>query len=154
MKIRHLSVEIAHEVAKELVWDNQFDILHEDQLFIFAHQHRRVHRLVGKVDYIIVDCPLLMCIPYIPKGSYVKLEPLIAETWNAFDNVSFLLNRSTDIVYDERGRYQDEAGSKAKHGEIIAILDKYDVPYTNVDVDPDAPKRIVEKLQSAGYIET
>ena len=135
MKIQHLGVEIAHEFAKDMVWDDRLDILKEDQLYVFANQHRRIKRLIGKVDYVIVDCPLLMCIPYIATGFYDSLEPLIVESWNAFENISFVLNRSPDAVYDNRGRYHSESESAEKHAEILAILHKYNVPYTNIDVD-------------------
>ena len=133
MKINQISVEVANEFAKDLVWNNQFDILTEDQLYVFAHQHRRIYRLIDKVDYIIADCPLLMCIPYIAKGFYENLEPLIVEAWNSFDNQSFVLNRPT-FSYESGGRYQDEEGSIKKHEEIIDVLIKYDVRYTELEV--------------------
>jgi len=133
MKINQISVEVANEFAKDLVWNNQFDILTEDQLYVFAHQHRRIYRLIDKVDYIIADCPLLMCIPYIAKGFYENLEPLIVEAWNSFDNQSFVLNRPT-FNYESGGRYQDEEGSIKKHEEIIDVLIKYDVRYTELEV--------------------
>ena len=143
-----MSVEIAHEVAKDLVWENRMDILREDQLIVFAEQHRRVARLIGKVDYVIVDCPLLMCIPYICEGFYKNLEPLIVESWNAFDNISFVLERSPDAVYVEDGRYHNKQQSIEKHQEIVDVLVKYDVEYTSINVHPEAPKTIVSLLSS------
>lgn len=146
MKINHINVEVANEFAKDLVWNNQSDILIEDQLYIFAHQHRRIYRLINRVDYIIADCPLLMCIPYIAKEFYTNLEPLIVEAWNSFDNQSFVLNRPKDLKYESRGRYQDEEGSFKKHKEIVDVLIKYDVRYTEVDVDEHTVDTIYETL--------
>ncbi len=143
MKIRHINVEVANEFAKDLVWNNQSDILTEDQIYVFAHQHRRIYRLLNKVDYIIADCPLLMCIPYIAKGFYTNLEPLIVEVWNNFDNQSFVLNRPSDLNYECGGRYQDEEGSIKKHEEIVDVLIKYDVHYTEVDIDESTVDTIV-----------
>lgn len=133
MKINQISVEVANEFAKDLVWNNQFDILTQDQLYVFAHQHRRIYRLIDKVDYIIADCPLLMCIPYITKEFYKNLEPLIVEAWNSFDNQSFVLTRPK-FKYESGGRYQDEEGSIKKHQEIIDVLIKYNVQYTELEV--------------------
>jgi hypothetical protein len=147
MKINHIEVEIANEVAKDYVWENQMNILTEDQLIVFAKQHRRVYRLIDKVDYVIADCPLLMCIPYIPKNSYKSLEPLMVEAWNSFDNISFLLQRP-DVPYNEKGRYQNEEESKQKHQEIINVLHKYDVPYWNVVVNPTAPQEIFSYFET------
>ena len=134
MKKNQLDVEISQEFAKDLVWNNQFDILKEDQLYVFAHQYRRISRLIGKVDYIIADCPLLMCIPYIAEGFFTKLEPLIVEIWNSFDNQSFLLTRPTDFKYEAEGRYQDEEGAVNQHNKIVDVLTKYDVSYSEVNV--------------------
>lgn len=141
MKINNIDVEIANEVAKDYVWEERTNVLKEDQLIIFAEQHRRIYRLLNKVDYVIADCPLLMCIPYIPKNSYKNLEPLMVEAWNSFDNLSFLLNRP-NIPYNEKGRYQNEQQAKEKHKEIVDVLNKYDVTYTSVDVCEHAPTEI------------
>ena len=148
MKVQHIDVEIANEVAKDYVWEDRTNVLKEDQLIIFAKQHRRIYRLIGKVDYVIADCPLLMCIPYIPKNSYKLLEPLMVEVWNSFDNISFVLNRA-DVEYNPSGRYHTEEQSVKKHNEIVDVLNKYQVPYTEVAVGPAAPKEIIKLLSVA-----
>ena len=145
MKLKHINVEIAHEVAKDYVWEEQLGILHNDQLLVFAQQHRRIYRLMNKVDYIIVDCPLLMCIPYIAEGFLRGLEPLIVESHHTFDSQSFVLNR-TDAEYNPEGRYHNEIESIEKHREIVDVLHKYDIPYSEIDVGPEAPKKIMSLL--------
>ena len=146
MKINQIEVEIAHEFAKDLVWDNQTDILKTDQLYVFAHQYRRIYRLMNKVEYIIVDCPLLMHIPYIADGFLVGLEPLIVESHHTFNNQSFLLNRRPDHKYVTEGRHNTEEESFRIHDELVDILNKYNEPYTEVVVSPDAPKTILSLL--------
>jgi len=145
MKLQQINVEVAHEVAKDYVWEEQLDILHHDQLLVFAQQHRRIYRLMNKVDYIIVDCPLLMCIPYIADGFLKGLEPLIVESHHTFDSQSFVLNRS-DATYNPTGRYHNESESIQKHKEIVDVLIKYDIPYSEIDVGPEAPKKIISLL--------
>lgn len=146
MKMMHQEVEIAHEVAKDYVWDERLDVLRNDQLIIFAQQHRRVYRLIDKVDYIIVDCPLLMCIPYIHDKFLKRLEPLIVESHHTFENQNFVLNRIPDADYEERGRYHNKKESVKIHEDIIAILHKYDIPFIEVDVSPETPKNILSLL--------
>lgn len=145
MKIRHLDVEIANEVAKDYVWENRYDVLKEDQLIVFAKQHRRIFRLADKVDFVIADCPLLMCIPYIPKNSYKLLEPLMVEAHNAFENINFVLNRP-NVEYNPNGRYHTEDESVEKHNEIVAVLDKYDPNYFEVDVGPKTSEEIISHI--------
>lgn len=146
MKLKQIEVEVAHEVAKDLVWENQSDILTKDQLYVFALQHRRIYRLVDRVEYIIVDCPLLMCIPYIAEGFLTGLEPLIVESHHTFDNQSFLLNRRPDHKYVTEGRYNTEEESFRIHEKLVDILVKYDEPYIEVDVGEEAPKTILSLL--------
>lgn len=145
MKIRHIDVEIASEVAKDYVWENRFDVLMEDQLIVFAKQHRRIFRLLNKVDFVIADCPLLMCIPYIPANSYDALEPLMVEAHRAFDNINFVLNRA-EVEYNPNGRYHTEDESIAKHNEIVAVLEKYGCDYTEVNVEPNAPEKMIAHI--------
>lgn len=145
MKIRHLDVEIANEVAKDYVWENRYDVLKEDQLIVFAKQHRRIFRLADKVDFVIADCPLLMCIPYIPENFYENLEPLMVEAHFAFDNINFVLNRA-NVDYNPNGRYHTEEQSKRKHQEIVDMLHLYDPDYTEIDVEPTAPEKMVSLI--------
>lgn len=146
MKINNMNVEVANEVAKDMVWENRFDILREDQLYVFAKQHRRIWRLINKVDYVIADCPLLMCIPYIADGFYKNLEPLIAESWANFDNVSIVLNRPQGVEYVTSGRYHDERQSEQLHVDIVGVLHQYQVPYLEFNVRPETPKDIMTAL--------
>ena len=128
------NAELATDVAKDFVWEERFNVLTGDQLLIYAKQHRRLDRLRDKVDVIITDCHLLMCIPYIPKGSYKGIEPLIVESASTFDNMNFFLGRAEGTHTDD-GRYHDHKESLIKDQEIRDILDKYDPTYTVVPVD-------------------
>ena len=59
MNMAGFSVELNNEFAKECVWEDNVPML-KDQLFMLAHQHRKILRLVGKVDYVITDSPLML----------------------------------------------------------------------------------------------
>ena len=145
MKMKHLEVEIANEVAKDYVWENRYDVLKEDQLIVFAKQHRRIFRLADKVDFVIADCPLLMCIPYIPKNSYKLLEPLMVEAHNAFDNINFVLN-PPNVEYNTVGRYHTREQSNALHEEITNVVEKYDGNYIKVDVGPNTIDEMISHI--------
>jgi tRNA uridine 5-carbamoylmethylation protein Kti12 len=63
MKKKSLNVELVTEYAKELVWSDSISAM-SDQLYLLANQNRRLDRLVGKVDYVITDAPLLLSAYY------------------------------------------------------------------------------------------
>ena len=52
MKALGIEVELVTEVAKDLVWDEDWKRLN-NQVYIFSTQLQRIDRLVGKVEYII-----------------------------------------------------------------------------------------------------
>ena len=54
MNMAGFSVELNNEFAKECVWEDNVPML-KDQLYMLAHQHRKILRLVGKVDYVITN---------------------------------------------------------------------------------------------------
>ena len=62
MKLKHLSVEMVTEYAKDLVYSEQFNLLQgpNHQISIFAEQNRRQLILQNKVDWAITDSPLLL----------------------------------------------------------------------------------------------
>ena len=59
MKMLGYSVELTDEFAKECVWEGNVPML-KDQLWVLAHQHRKILRLKGQVDYVITDSPVLL----------------------------------------------------------------------------------------------
>ena len=63
LKQRKVSCEYVSEYAKEVVWEGTHKLL-ENQIHIFAEQFRRQFRLLGKVDYIVTDSPLILSSVY------------------------------------------------------------------------------------------
>lgn len=51
------------EMATELVYDEAFNVMN-DQIYLFGEQWHRTFRMLGKVDFIVTDSPLLMNIVY------------------------------------------------------------------------------------------
>lgn len=103
----------------------------ENQIWIFANQHQRLHRLKEKVDYIITDAPLFNSIIYSGKGDEHKpFHKFVLHEFNKYDNLNIFLERET--VYQQEGRYQDEAGAKEIDQEVLRCFDYFDVPYVKV----------------------
>lgn len=132
MKIMGLNVELTTEYAKDMVWEGRDNVL-SDQLYILAKQHRKLHRLKDKVDWVIMDSPIILGLMYKPEDYYQCFEPLVMEMWNSYDNVSFLLERSFD--YQPIGRLGDEDNAKKLDHHIQSFLDRKAIDYHTVGIN-------------------
>ena len=63
MKKKHINVNNPYEFPKRLAWDNNIPAI-SDQLYVFANQHRGIAECYGKVDYIVIDSPILFSTIY------------------------------------------------------------------------------------------
>ena len=77
LKSMGLDVELVTEYVKDLVWDKRYKEL-SNQIICFGQQMRRIERLIGQVDIIITDSPLLLN-AYYNKDKYINLIPLVLE---------------------------------------------------------------------------
>lgn len=115
MKSKNMSVEYVPEFAKELTWNKSESL--KDQLYVFGTQHQKIYGLLGKVDYIITDSPILLSIPYLKysdRGEKYKnsadetwkemFEDLIYEIFNKFDNINFYVERDKNKTFEKIGR--------------------------------------------------
>mgnify|MGYP006266417215 CR=1 FL=1 len=114
MKKHHMSVEYTYEFPKEVAWEGNVSQL-KDQFFITANQHRNISRLYGKVDYIIVDSPIVLGCFYeqrygdgYPANKYSMsgLSNFLWKLFSNYNNINILLKRNND-TYDPNGRMQD-----------------------------------------------
>lgn len=114
MKKHHMSVEYTYEFPKEVAWEGNVSQL-KDQFFITANQHRNISRLYGKVEYIIVDSPIILGCFYeqrygggYPASFYATsgLSRFLWELFGQYNNINIFLKRNND-TYDPNGRLQD-----------------------------------------------
>lgn len=135
MKLLGYSVELTDEFAKECVWEDNVPML-RDQLWILAHQHRKILRLVGKVDYVITDSPVLLSPIYrevygTPLYSDA-IDKLALECYNMYDNVNFMLSRPREN-FETDGRAQNEIQSVAIDLEILNQFRTLGINYTQIE---------------------
>lgn len=134
MKLLGHNVELADEFAKECVWEGNIPML-KDQLWVLAHQHRKILRLAGKVDYIITDSPVLLSPIYreLYDGALYSdlLDRIALECYNMYDNINFMLSRSRD--FESEGRVQDEITSVKIDLEIVDQFKRLKIPYIQIE---------------------
>jgi hypothetical protein len=140
MKLLGLSVELTDEFAKECVWEENIPML-KDQLWILAHQHRKILRLADKVDYVITDSPVLLSPIYRTKyGDPMYsdvIDKMALECYNKYNNIDFMLSRPREN-YEEDGRAQDEVQSIQIDLDIIKQFERLDIKYNQLESDDNA----------------
>ena len=113
------------EYSKELVWDENWDLLdgsYDHQKKILAEQKRRIDRLIGKVDFVVTDAPILFNIIYLnncdEKEAHMKH---LLTVFNQYDNFNFFVRRDEN-EFESEGRIQNLEESKEKDAEILNLL--------------------------------
>jgi hypothetical protein len=142
MKEKRMNVEFAPEFAKELTWRKNFADL-DDQLFVLGTQNNRLYSLLGQVDYIVTDSPLLLSIHYMNVGwskfqegpavslLHNNLVDLTLSTYAQYDNINFYVERG-DREFVQAGRNQNEDESKQMDDDIFRLLSRHMIPFKRV----------------------
>jgi len=142
LKLWGKSVELVTEYAKDVTYEGSHVLL-ENQLHIFAEQCRRQHRLLGQVDYIITDSPLMLSTVYVDwhqsrpgvkikhNTDYLeKMKDFFFATWCQFENLSYLLTRN--VQYDKLGRNESEGEAKEIDNKIRDMLNQHYIHYNEI----------------------
>lgn len=124
--------ELVTEFAKDLTWAERFKDLRV-QPYIFGKQLLKIERLIGKVDVIITDSPLLLSLIYTTEKWPPSYSTAVYEIYNSYNNYNFLLHRNWE--YSSIGRNQSEKEADKIHEDIEALLSKYKIHYTDLYVD-------------------
>jgi len=120
LKSHGVSVEYVTEYAKDKVWADHHNVL-DDQLYIFAKQHRKQLILDGKVKIVVTDSPLLFSIVYADISDAFK--QLVIERNDSFFNLNLFLPRT--VPYNPDGRIQTEDEAKQVDTKVKEVLDNY-----------------------------
>ncbi|MFY0656143.1 MAG: AAA family ATPase [Neptunomonas phycophila] len=143
LKMQGREVELVPEYAKEMVWENRQPIL-DEQLYVFAKQYRRISRLIGKVEYVITDSPVILGIIYTSDDYFKNLEPLILEAHDSFDNINIMLDRTAE--YNPHGRQQTKEEAIIIDQRLRTLLSDRDDLYHTVTVNGSAHDTILKRL--------
>lgn len=115
--------EYVSEYAKELVYDNEFAMLDgslKNQSKILLEQNKRVERLVGNVDFIVSDSPILLSPIYTKKENKLFNE-LVKELNEHYIAFSFFVERDVKNFKTE-GRIHNLEESVEKDNQIKQML--------------------------------
>lgn len=142
LKRRGYNVEMAREYAKDVVWEGRRHLL-TDQIYIFAKQLKRITDLLGKVQLVITDSPVLFSLVY--GASYPRaFHILVEDERSKMENIDILLTRVKP--YESAGRVHNEKEAKVLDGTMKQMLDEEGITYHTVIANNDAVWDIVQKV--------
>jgi len=153
LKKRHISCDAPYEFPKLLAWDDNQSAI-KDQLYVIANQHRGIVKSFSKVDYIILDSPILLSLIYknyydgleYPSNLYTdSFDKMVLDIHSKYDNLNILLKRGVG-VYNEKERYQKLESSIELDCLIKQTLDVNGIEYIEVEVDDNTVTRIIDLL--------
>ena len=128
MKREGINCEYVTEFAKDLVWGERFPEM-KDQIYIFGKGYHKLWKLDGKVDYAILDSPLILSL-YFGQNKTELFKQFVLETFNSFNNYNFVLTRN--FKYQVEGRVETEEQADFAHDSIIKLLDDNNIKYYTV----------------------
>ena len=142
LKIIGVDCEMATEYVKDIIWEESYKKL-ENQIYIFGKQHARVNRLLGKVDVIITDSPLLNSIVY-DQSKNEPLKQLVLHEFKKLTTLNFYIHRR--LKYEENGRVQTLEQAIDVDNAYLDIITNNNIEYS--EIEPGDIDTIVKKTLS------
>lgn len=131
LKKRNFVTEYVPEYAKELVWDGNTELLdgsRKNQMQLLAVQENRIHRLVGKVDFIVTDSPILLNPLYLTEGTAAEKQEYtdsVFQRFNQYNNFCVFVERGQS--FEKEGRIHNEEQSRQIDRQITGLLREYGI---------------------------
>ena len=127
LKAAGVNAEYVPEFIKDKIWERSEKAIN-NQAYIFGKQYFRLQRLIGEVDVIVTDSPLI-------NSAYYNNNPILGENFNrmvfdvfnSFKNYNYFIQRVKS--YNPDGRFQNEEESDAIAKDLKLSLINSHVDY-------------------------
>lgn len=129
LKWMGINCELVGEFAKDLVWEKRFKTF-TNQVYLFGKQHHRIHRLLGEVDVIVTDSPIVLT-PMYDAEKREMLAKLVMNEYAKSNNINFFIKRFKK--YNPKGRNQTEKEAKVIDRRLKDFLNEQRIQYFEVD---------------------
>lgn len=129
LKTQGYDCEMAPEYVKGLLWDGTIDAS-KDQLYLLGNQSHMIERMIGKVEFVITDSPVMLCKiynDYYGRPTSEGFSSIVLDTMKKYDRLNFFINRGE--TYMENGRNETLEQSKEIDEMILKYLNDNDEKY-------------------------
>lgn len=154
LKERGIRCELVTEFAKDMTWEGN-ELALSVQPYIFGNQYYRMVRCADKVDVLITDSPLLLCVVHNKdERCGPELDATVTAAFHSFNNLSFFLERPE--VYECAGREetQEEADDIRESVLRLALQECDVIPVIacNEQRNPVILADVLRRLQEEGIL--
>jgi ABC-type dipeptide/oligopeptide/nickel transport system ATPase component len=145
MKMRGHKVELITEYAKDLTYEQDWDMLSKQEL-MYPEQLKRQTRLSGQVDFAITDSPLPLNIIYARPDLRIdhRFCNTVKDGFHSFDNFNIMLMRVKP--YSHYGRKESSDKARDIDHDCVHMLEDMGCKYHWVRGDEDSPVIIYNML--------
>lgn len=147
MKLNRFKVEMIHEVAKDLVYQERNKEL-SYQSIVMAKQGFNQYALIDSVDYLITDSPILLSPFYARHHNQLhgikEIEALAKVEFDRYENLNFLFE--PEHAFEKFGRRHDEEECRIIRDKLPKYLETFGITYERLIPSPTTPTLILEKV--------
>ena len=143
LKRKTINCEYVSEYAKELTWKRSFDTL-QDQFHVFGEQHLRQSSMIGKVEFLLTDSPLILSHVYADRNYPQSFHDTVMWAFKQYDNVNFFVKRRA--TFNQEGRKHTLEQSIEKDSEIELLLIENNIPFDVIYTDGDHVAQVLGRL--------
>lgn len=143
LKTEGYDCELINEYAKTCTWEKNWTALN-NQFLVSAQQNYKQDMLIGQVDAVITDSPILLGLMYYNETDESVRKPFTELLVNLFkrnNNVVFYIERQKK--YNPNGRNQTEEEARLIDGKVLELLKNNDIPYTSIKGNPEGLEHLV-----------
>lgn len=144
LKSKGVNAELVTEYAKDLTWEQRHGAL-SVQPYVFGKQLMRLERLVGQVDVIVTDSPILLSAIYASEKYPEEFTTSVIKIFSSMNNLNFMLRRKK--IYNPIGRSQTLEEAIVIDRKIHHLLVKHFIPHYLEKADEDVHHRILGHMQ-------
>lgn len=129
LKRKGINAEYVSEFAKDKVYENNGEVF-KHQEYLFGKQSFKMGRVRDKVQVMVVDSPLILCIVYNNDNEILghDFEATVWNMFNSYANKNYLLTRKH--AYEDKGRFQNEEEALKIRKQIMNALDNMCITYS------------------------
>ena len=145
LKRKFISCELSSEYIKRKLREEAKKVV-QNQIYIFAKQQFQLFGMKDNVEVIITDSPIFLSSVY-DESKCKDLKNLIMKEYNRYTNLTYLIERSKTVPYEQEGRYQDQEGAKLVDNKVKKFMDKNKIKYKNINgIEPSSIDFIVKDV--------
>jgi len=139
-----INAEYVPEWCKAQVWEERTAPF-KNQNYIFGKQHYNIQRLVGKLDVVVTDSPIILSAFYNKPVDEVFNQHVLNE-FNKFNNYNYFIERIKK--YNPLGRFQNEEQARQDDIELRELLHTFNINYTEIKGIKESVEPLANQIKS------